>query len=300
MYDGLYTLRYYSELEKNSVVNFPITVREIPVGEQSEQYFHEHDTCEMALITAGEGVHILAGERATVRTGDVLVIYPGQRHGYDACNTLGLINLLSDPRQLPFPILDGGKIPLFRRFFPHQLAAENLPHSAEPILHFPSQEAMAQVRFQIRLLDQELKSHQPGNMMVSVVKLLDIVLSTLRLAKMQVEDVNEKRIFPLDRILEYINKNYTREISLEQLVKTSIYSKRVFQYKFKELTGYSMTDYILHKRMALAQDLLAKSPELSIGEVAYQCGFLDQNYFSRKFREVTGNTPRDYRRIENG
>ena len=299
MYDGLYTRKQFALEQQYTIENFPISLREVPVGEQGACYFHEHDTIELAFVTAGHGEHLLNGQRTVIKEGDVLVIYPGLRHGYDECETLGLFNIMYDPAKLPFPILDGGKIPLFRRFFPHQMETDSLPHSPEPILHFPTREGMEKVLAEVRILHHELSSRQPGNMMVSIIKLLDIILSTLRIAAPQVKEVKEKRSYSLEKILEYLNKNFTQEIALDKLIKMSFYSKRVFQYKFKELTGYSVTEYVLRKRIALAQELLRKNEDFSIGEVAVQCAFLDQNYFSRKFREITGTAPRNYRRASN-
>ncbi len=295
MFDGLYSLRLFA----GHMVNFPISYWEVPIGEQQAQNIHEHDTIEMALVTSGTGVHICNAQRANVQKGDVLVIYPGVRHGYDECETLALINIMYDPSKLPFPILDGGRIPLFRRFFPQSIDIAKLPRSPEPVLHFDSSENLAQIIAEAKLLNQELNSKLPGNMMISTIKFLDIILMTLRLAEHNVEETIERQVFPMETILEYLNKNFTHDISLETLVKMSIYSKRVFQYKFKELTGYGVTDYILRKRIARSQDLLTSNPTRPISDIAAECGFFDANYFSRKFHAITGTSPRMYRRAGN-
>ena len=78
----------------------------------------------------------------------------------------------------------------------------------------------------------------------------------------------------------------------------SIYSRSTFQHKFKELTGYGVGEYVLRKRIALAQELLKREPDRPIGEVGFDCGFLDSNYFCRKFRKVTGMSPRTFRKAK--
>ena len=298
MYDGIYILKHF-RLQENTLLNFPVSYWEVPVGNQDVRLFHEHDTIELAFITAGTGVHICNAQHAAIREGDVLVIYPGVRHGYDECASLGLINIMYDPYKLSFPILDGGRIPLFRRFFPQSIDIAKLPRSPEPVLHFDSSENLAQIVAEAKLLKQELKGKLPGNMMVSTIKLLDIILMTLRLAEHNVKETSEKQVFPMETILEYLNKNFTHDISLDTLVKMSIYSKRVFQYKFKELTGCGVTDYILRKRIARSQDLLMSDPARPISDIAAECGFFDANYFSRKFHAITGTSPRMYRRAGN-
>ncbi|MBP5300714.1 MAG: helix-turn-helix domain-containing protein [Victivallales bacterium] len=298
MYDGIYLLKNF-RLQENTLLNFPVSYREVPQGEQGIQHMHEHDTIELVLVTAGTGVHICNAQRAAIRAGDVLLIYPAVRHGYDDCETLGLINIMYDPFKLPFPILDGGRIHLFRRFFPQAIDLQKLPRSPEAVLHFDSPESMEQVVSEAKMLHRELSSKLPGSMMVSTVKLLDIILMILRFAEHNAEEPTEEIVFPLEKILEYINKNFTHEISLDQLVKMSIYSKRVFQYKFKELTGYGITEFILRKRIARAQDLLRTEPNRPVGDIGFECGFIDSNYFSRKFRDIAGITPREYRKAGN-
>ena len=64
--------------------------------------------------------------------------------------------------------------------------------------------------------------------------------------------------------------------------------------KIKAITGYTTTEYILHVRISLAKQLLAKT-DYSIGDVASRVGFDDMAYFSSVFRKMTGMTPTDFR-----
>ena len=45
----------------------------------------------------------------------------------------------------------------------------------------------------------------------------------------------------------------------------------------------------------MAQELLLKKPDLSIGEVGFECGYIDSVYFCRKFRPITKMTPQGWR-----
>ena len=295
MYTGFYTFKLFARDIKATIKEFPISFWETPAGHHGVKEFHEHEFLEMVLITAGTAVHIVDGHRATVREGDVLLIYPHARHGYDECGTMGLIDIMYDHTKLPLPILDGERIPFFRRFFPKNLDHIEFPNSPEPILHFDSREDLERVADDARMLGRELTTRQPGNMATSVVLLMSIILKALRLSTSLVEDNREKRVFPFGEILEYLNKNFTRRVSVAELARMSIYSQSAFQRKFKNYTGYSVTEFLLRKRITLAQKLLGEETERSIGEIGYECGFLDANYFSRSFRKITGLTPKEYR-----
>lgn len=72
-------------------------------------------------------------------------------------------------------------------------------------------------------------------------------------------------------------------------------SKYYLSHIFKDVTGYSVMDYLKNLRIAKAKSLLAKS-NISIFEIVKICGFSDSNNFSRDFKAITGLSPRDFRK----
>ena len=65
--------------------------------------------------------------------------------------------------------------------------------------------------------------------------------------------------------------------------------------RVQQLTGKNMAAYIVQLRMERAMHLLKARPDLRIGDVAEQCGFMDVAYFSRVFRQHYGMTPTEAR-----
>ncbi|UQZ35493.1 DNA-binding response regulator [Paenibacillus sp. PK3_47] len=63
---------------------------------------------------------------------------------------------------------------------------------------------------------------------------------------------------------------------------------------FKKETGHSITEFIVSRRMLLAQDLLAKT-DLPVGTIASRTGYTNLAHFSRRFKQVVGMNPKDYR-----
>ncbi len=57
----------------------------------------------------------------------------------------------------------------------------------------------------------------------------------------------------------------------------------------------TVTDYINKIRIQRASDMLRKE-NLTMQEIADQCGFSDANYFARTFRKITGQSPGEYRK----
>lgn len=99
----------------------------------------------------------------------------------------------------------------------------------------------------------------------------------------------------LNFLLEYINKNCSIDISLEQMSNILNISKPYLHKIFKQYTGVTPLQYLQDTRMSAAKDLLKKT-ELSIQDVAFKVGYKDQRYFSRIFKNATGLSPSAWRK----
>ena len=184
----LFTKRQWTLRRNETSADSPVSFWEATVGRIRPGQSHTHDSMELVLVTAGTGIHILDNQRTTVREGDVLLIYPNHRHYYEECESLSMINLMYDPTRLPIPILNGARIPLFKRFFPQNLSHIDFRISPEPILRFEKREELEHMAEETRRFGQELNSMVSGNMRARIIQLAHIVLRLLRLCTPMVED----------------------------------------------------------------------------------------------------------------
>ena len=99
----------------------------------------------------------------------------------------------------------------------------------------------------------------------------------------------------LSRAIDYINKNYTENISLTDICAHIHTSKYYFCRRFKDAMGITVMEYLLKTRLAAARLLLAEG-RMSIGCVAEKCGFSGASYFCQAFKRAMGVTASDYRR----
>ncbi|MCL2318897.1 MAG: PocR ligand-binding domain-containing protein [Treponema sp.] len=95
----------------------------------------------------------------------------------------------------------------------------------------------------------------------------------------------------------YIWDNYTRKISLKEIAKASGLSGPYFSTVFKEEMGINLSSYLNNLRVEKAVTLLTETGK-SLNEIAGLCGFEDQSWFSKIFKNCTGMSPGKYR--ENG
>ncbi len=102
----------------------------------------------------------------------------------------------------------------------------------------------------------------------------------------------------LQTIIEYIDNHYQEEIQLEDLGKLVYLSPSYVSRLFRQEKGVSPRQYINGKRMEQAQHLLLHS-DLSIQDVAEQCGYNNISHFYRVFKEYADKSPARYRKARN-
>ena len=96
-------------------------------------------------------------------------------------------------------------------------------------------------------------------------------------------------------MLQYIQAHYSEELTLEQIAASAAVSKSMCLRYFRQIIDTTPIRYLLRYRIEKAAGLLL-STEKRVGEIATVCGFSDISYFTRRFREINGCTPLEYRK----
>lgn len=96
----------------------------------------------------------------------------------------------------------------------------------------------------------------------------------------------------IEQAVAYIRENFASDITLSSLAGKFSVSPEHFSRIFKKETGLGFSKYLNSLRLQYAELLLKNSDDLNITQVAECCGFEDSNYFSKKFKEVYGVSPK--------
>lgn len=97
----------------------------------------------------------------------------------------------------------------------------------------------------------------------------------------------------IEKAISYIKENLTKDLSLETLAKHVSLSPIHFHNLFKSATGKTLHDFVEEQRIKEAINLLATT-DMTLAEIALQCGFSSQSYFSYVFKRRMQTTPRKY------
>lgn len=126
-------------------------------------------------------------------------------------------------------------------------------------------------------------------MLVTALRRQGIISGTVQ---NKIDDINKIR-----PVLEYINSNYSDELSTYDLSRIMNFNETYFCRLFKRIIGTSAINYINFVRVCKAEKLLKKN--MSLLEIANQTGFSSLSYFNRVFKKYNHYSPSEYRKIIN-
>lgn len=104
-----------------------------------------------------------------------------------------------------------------------------------------------------------------------------------------------KNFSVIEKGIEYLEKDTSLNLSVAEISKMCNVTQNYFCRLFKEYSGLTPQEYLLKAKIAKAKIAL-KETNLSVFEIAEQCGFQDGSYFCRIFKKKTGVPPLKYRK----
>lgn len=110
--------------------------------------------------------------------------------------------------------------------------------------------------------------------------------------------IRDHKQFPnavlLGRAVAFMEENLGEPLDRDSVARAAGLSGSHFSHLIREKTGRTFTDLMAQYRVDHAKAMLRRTDK-SIIQIALECGFEDQSYFSRVFKRYTGTTPRAYR-----
>ncbi|MDG5788645.1 AraC family transcriptional regulator [Evansella sp. AB-P1] len=100
----------------------------------------------------------------------------------------------------------------------------------------------------------------------------------------------------VQRIVSFIEKNYMDDINLQRLEDELHMSKFYLSKVFKDVTGFTIFNYLFQRRINQAKIEFITSEDQSITDVSYKIGFKHPAHFSKVFKQLVGYTPEQYKK----
>ena len=101
----------------------------------------------------------------------------------------------------------------------------------------------------------------------------------------------------LQRVMDFIEANIDNsDAGVGDMAAAAAVSRSGLQRKLRQSMGITPQDLLREARIKRASQLLTTT-HLTVSEVAYRCGFTDPKYFSRCFKQSTGQSPTDFKNV---
>ncbi|MDP9750149.1 response regulator [Thermoanaerobacter pentosaceus] len=137
-----------------------------------------------------------------------------------------------------------------------------------------------------RVFENILKTNKKESLKSSLVNLVHMIANKIE------QSENKNPI--VKAAVNYIEKNYNKNITLESVAKEVYVTPAYLSILFKRELKINFIDYLHKVRIQKAQELF-ENQNLKIYQVANMVGFTDEKYFSQIFKKYTGLTPTQYR-----
>lgn len=274
--------------------NFPVIVYNTVID--ADHLMHSHDFIEIVFVKSGSGTHILQDIRHPLIAGDVFVIPREIKHGYCDVKDLNLINFMFQMSSIDQHFPELKRMPGFFSFFVADSASKKMKHNIGRLLNL-TQEELAVVKDlhnEILREEDEMKSGAASASLLHLMRLL-IYLSRL----LEEKENNPFKITEynnLPKVYDFINNNFNKKISIDELAKIACMSKRNFQRIFMQVNNLNTSQYILKVRLEKARDLLINT-SMGVSMIAFKTGFQDGSYFAKQFKKYFSVAPFQYRNI---
>ena len=252
---------------------------------------HTHDFSELIIITAGGGTHWINGVTYPVTAGDIFLIQGNTEHYFEERHQLGMYNIMFDDSYLKDHLHSLRSLSGFNAFFLFEPTYRR-SHKFKSRLHI-TPEAMRPLMSVLQQMLDELKQDHPGSDLILLSKALEIFVFISR-EYSRTKNPMARSLCRLGELISLLENRYRERWTIRRISKIASMAPSTLLPVFRKVTGFSPIDYLLHVRLSKAAELLLKS-EMSISEIAQECGFTDSNYFSRQFKKRYNLSPRDYR-----
>jgi YesN/AraC family two-component response regulator len=94
-----------------------------------------------------------------------------------------------------------------------------------------------------------------------------------------------------------MENNFNNNITIETVAQHVQRSTSFLSRMFKEATGTTINDYLIHLRIRRACELL-RQPNYTLEDICREIGYSNVSYFNKLFKSRTGHTPGQYRLLQ--
>lgn len=161
---------------------------------------------------------------------------------------------------------------------------------------YPGEQAVLELVPMADEIIEAAKDTSPEGIIANRCRMTIYLIRLLRLLEESITSATDSESTRMNELIRYINQNAAQPLSLDHLEEVFGISKFVLLHEFKDYTGMSIYQYILTRRVILAQQLIQQGAKPN--QACEQSGFSDYTSFYRAFKARTGKSPNQYSKTQ--
>ena len=266
-----YRYEDYSQIKEHApcVVNYDIVRTKLKLSDTANW----HHNIEIQLCCEGSGFVILDGVRTEIGAGDIVVANCNTIHFTGTDDYIKYHCIIIDNDFFISSGIDCSDIQ-FQNVFKNMTIMNSI---IETVQTYKNPDDIC----------------YKAKLQCLILKIL-IEIRTYHTKSISVSKYDNKYFKGVKDTILYIQNNYDKKISLDELSKVTYIDKYTLSKKFKEFTGITIVDYINNYRSKIALSMIQNGEQ--IGDAARLCGFNNISFFTKTFKKYTGNLPSYYKK----
>ena len=250
--------------------------------------WHWHLPFECSYVASGGVIFRTFSHEEELSEGDALFINSGTVHAFEAKGSCLMQNMIFEPA-----FLAPRESRIYRESAAPCLEAD-LPYRVFRKEEGQTGPLIDAVRSCALLAEEEEKNGKALRLQGAVNRIWQEFLKLCPPEEMKKGPASGKMQLRVRQMLSFIYENYGERIGLEDIASSAHISRREALRSFSETLGMSPVAYLNDYRLGRAEQLLTRT-ELSVTQIALECGYDNSSYFGKAFHSRFGTSPRAFR-----
>ena len=243
--------------------------------------FHYHEFCKLLLLVSGQGNYYIDGQHYLLRPGDIVTVGSHSIHKPEMEENTAYERIIIYVSPDWLCKMSGTTCDLLCLFSGKQ------GHVLRP------REQQRKRLFSLAAsLERELSQEGFGRELLCDAGLIRLLVELGR-TQSQNDATQPSPVMPQSRrnyeIMQYLDRHLTEEVDIDRLAEQFYVSKFYMMHSFRKETGATIHTYLTHRRLLLAQQLIASG--ISATDACYSSGFRSYSAFTRAYGKYFGTTP---------
>ncbi len=270
---------------KKGYLNSEFRLFHLTDQESREVEYHYHDFDKITIFIKGHVSYMVEGRSYDLKPYDIVLVRHNDIHRLTIDNSMPYDRIII---YISPNFMNAYKTDSYDLSYCFRKAEEE--HSN--VLRIPSLEKSSLFR-SITRLERSFSDDGYAAELFRQVLFLEFMIHLNRAAhknRLEFIDTDNCNTKILD-ILQYIGENLNKDLDIETLSGHFYISKYYMMRLFKQETGYTLGQYVSQKRLLLAKELILSGVPGT--QACFDCGFKDYSTFSRAYKKLFGESPRE-------